>query len=140
LFVVINEGNVLVDGREFSFSDAFRDGRPILSELLTIWEHHLQAYDITLIIAGTEIPRKHFNSDQWSNYQWCSDSGDFSIPEIQRQYISKFLPLSMMSTPAGEELQLCLWRWFHGRHRLTASVISQLLSTDFQSPHRLLDF
>ncbi|KAK0479142.1 hypothetical protein IW261DRAFT_1299153, partial [Armillaria novae-zelandiae] len=84
LFVIIDKGNVLADGREFSFSDAFRDGRPILSELLMIWEHHLQAYDVTLIVADTKIPRKHFNSDQWSNYQWCSDTGDFGVPEIQR--------------------------------------------------------
>ncbi len=115
LFIVIDEGNVLADGEEFSFPDAFGDGRPILNELLTIWEHHLQAYDVTLIVAGTEIPRKHFQSDQWSNYQWCSDTGDFGVPEIQRQYVSKFLPPSMVSSPAGEELQLRMWRWFRGR-------------------------
>ncbi|KAK0503728.1 hypothetical protein EDD18DRAFT_1062456, partial [Armillaria luteobubalina] len=140
LFIVIDEGNVLADGGEFSFSYAFKDGRPILNELLKIWEHHLQNYDVTLIVAGTEIPRKHFQSDQWSNYQWSSDTGDFGVPEIQRQYISKFLPPSMLSSPAGEELQLRMWRWFRGRHRFTASVISQLLLADFQSPHRLLDY
>ncbi|KAK0464793.1 uncharacterized protein EV420DRAFT_1638358 [Desarmillaria tabescens] len=140
LFIVIDEGNVLADGGKYTFSDAFGDGRPILKELLTTWQHHVQAYDVTFIVAGTEIPRKHFQGDQWSNYQWSSDSGDFGTPELHRQYVSKFLPPSIASSPSGEELQLRMWRWFRGRHRFTASVISQLLATDFQSPHRLLDF
>ncbi|KAK0449421.1 hypothetical protein EV421DRAFT_1705182 [Armillaria borealis] len=140
LFVVIDEGNVLADGGRYTFSNAFGDDRPILKELLTTWQHHLQAYDVTLIVAGTEIPRKHFQGDEWSNYKWCSDTGDFGVPEPQRQYIRKFLPPSMTSSPSGEELQLRMWKWFRGRHRFTSSVISQLLSTDFQSPHRLLDF
>ncbi|KAK0485287.1 hypothetical protein EDD18DRAFT_1467200 [Armillaria luteobubalina] len=140
LFIVIDEGNVLADGGEFSFSDAFGEGRPILKELLTTWKHHLQSYDVMLIVAGTEIPQKHFQGDEWSDFQWSSDTGDFGVPEVQREYVSKFLPPALVSSPAGEELQLRIWRWFRGRHRLTASVISQLLTTDFQSPHRLLDF
>ncbi|KAK0222100.1 hypothetical protein IW262DRAFT_1296691 [Armillaria fumosa] len=114
-FIVIDEGNDLADGGQFSFPDAFGDDRPILKELLTTWKHHLQTYDVTLIVAGTEIPRKHFQGDEWSNFQWCSDTGDFGVPELQRQYVSKFSPSSMVSSASGEELQLRMWRWFRGR-------------------------
>lgn len=130
----------LADGGGYTFLDAFWGGRPILHEMLMVWQHHLKAYDFTLIVAGTEIPRKHFQGDQWSYYQWTSDAGDFSVPELQRQYISKFLPPSLASILSGEEFQLRMWKWFRGRHRFTASVISQLLFNDFQSPHRLLDY
>lgn len=44
-----------------------------------------------------------------------------------------------MSSLSGEEFQSRMWKWFRGRHRFTAGVISQLLIFGFQSPHRLLD-
>ncbi|KAK0185735.1 hypothetical protein F5146DRAFT_1144243 [Armillaria mellea] len=115
LFVVIDEGNVLADGGRYTFSNAFGDGRPILKELLTTWKHHLQVYNVAFIVAGTEIPREHFQGDEWCDFQWCSDTGDFGVPELQRQYIHEFLPPSILSSPSGEELQLRMWKWFRGR-------------------------
>ncbi|KAK0485286.1 hypothetical protein EDD18DRAFT_1335967 [Armillaria luteobubalina] len=132
LFVVIDEGNVLVNGGLYTFSHAFGDGQPILDELLTIWQHHLQAYEVTVVVAD-------FQGEKWNKYQWCSDTGDFNTFELQRQYMSQFLPSSIMSSLSGEEFQSRMWKWFRGRHRFTAGVISQLLIFGFQSPHRLLD-
>ncbi|KAK0503693.1 hypothetical protein EDD18DRAFT_1326653 [Armillaria luteobubalina] len=132
LFVVIDEGNVLVNGGLYTFSHAFGDGQPILDELLTIWQHHLQAYEVTVVVAD-------FQGEKWNKYQWCSDTGDFNTFELQRQYMSQFLPSSIMSSLSGEEFQSRMWKWFRGRHRFTAGVISQLLTFGFQSPHRLLD-
>ncbi|PBK97977.1 hypothetical protein ARMGADRAFT_961799 [Armillaria gallica] len=139
LFIVIDEGNVLANGGQYTFSHAFKDGRPILNELLTTWQHHLQAYEVTVIVAGTEIPQEDFQGEKWSKYQWCSDTGDFNTPELQRQYTSQFLPSSMTSSPSGEEFQSRMWKWFRRRHRFTAGVVFQLLTFGFQSPHRLLD-
>ncbi|KAJ7587163.1 hypothetical protein C8J56DRAFT_1165267 [Mycena floridula] len=62
----------------------------------------------------------------------------FDVPEIQRQYVTRFLPPEFAASPSGELLVKRIWDWCRPRHRLTA-VVAFLLRDAFRHPHGILN-
>ncbi|THU75808.1 hypothetical protein K435DRAFT_974682 [Dendrothele bispora CBS 962.96] len=135
-YLVLDEANFAAETYPRSFRDD--DGNyPLLKEVLRIWKKQLGHLPISFVISGTRIPRRFFEtgSGEWDAFRWCSDTGCFNSHEIQRKYVTEFLPPRLTSSPEGEELLMRIWRWLRGRHRFTAGFITILLQKDFSNPH-----
>ncbi|KAF9075350.1 hypothetical protein BDP27DRAFT_1443746 [Rhodocollybia butyracea] len=85
---------------------------------------------VKFVVAGTVIPPEHFQSKigEWDDFRWCSDTGSFDNPDVQRQYISQFLPPDLRNSDNGRILLDRMW----------PSYLTILLNNNFESPHTLL--
>ncbi|THU75976.1 hypothetical protein K435DRAFT_974625 [Dendrothele bispora CBS 962.96] len=135
-YLVLDEANYAAETYPSSFRDDDGD-YPLLKEVLRIWKKQLGHLPISFVISGTRIPKRYFEtkSGEWDAFRWCSDTGCFDNYEIQRKYVTQFLPPTLASSPEGEELLTRIWRWLRGRHRFTAGFITILLQKDFSNPH-----
>ncbi|KAJ3809002.1 hypothetical protein F5876DRAFT_66815 [Lentinula aff. lateritia] len=109
LYIALDEANVASTKHRWAFSDEY--GRyPILKEMLRALRRRLGHLPVKFVVAGTMIPPEHFQSaiGEWDDFRWCSDTGSFDDSEA------------------------------HRRHRYTASFITVLLGSSFESPHSLL--
>ncbi|KAJ6536572.1 hypothetical protein DFH09DRAFT_1369371 [Mycena vulgaris] len=70
---------------------------------------------------------------------WCSGTGGFDDPDTQEAYVSKFLPPTLSTSSSGRLLMARIWRWLHGRHRYTASLVYAIMHIGFETPHSRLD-
>ncbi|ESK90312.1 hypothetical protein Moror_13741 [Moniliophthora roreri MCA 2997] len=139
LYMVIDEANYASRAHEYAFRED-GDYHPILIEILRCWRRHLKDLPTFFVVAGTEIPRRHFSNDQeWGTFKWCSDTGSFQIVTDQRRYLNQVLPPGFHTTPAGEALLTRVGIWLRGRHRTTASFLISLLENNFQNTHFLLN-
>ncbi|KAF9042561.1 hypothetical protein BDZ89DRAFT_1128475 [Hymenopellis radicata] len=122
LFIAIDEANrgtepspILQDSEEDE------EGIPALKELLRIWHHHTKEFNVTFVVAGVKIVPEYFSGAEWSSYRWSSNTGDFmESPALQEEYLRT------------------IW-WLRGRHRLTASFVTELLEQGFTTPHLYLN-
>ncbi|THU87879.1 hypothetical protein K435DRAFT_842365 [Dendrothele bispora CBS 962.96] len=139
-YIVLDEANYAASTYTYSFRDDV-GSYPILKEIIRTWRRQLGHFPISFVVSGTEIPREYFFSaeGEWDDFRWCSDTGCFDDPEVQRRYVTDFLPEEMSASPEGRDLLQRIWRWLRGRHRFTAGFITILLQTDFSNPHIALN-
>ncbi|KAF9075338.1 hypothetical protein BDP27DRAFT_1212899 [Rhodocollybia butyracea] len=138
-YIALDEANVASQKHIDSFED--EHGRyPILKEIIRTLQRRMGHLPIKFVVAGTVIPPEHFQSKirEWDSFRWCSDTGSFDNPDVQRQYISQFLPPDLKNSDKGLILLDRMWRWLRGRHRYTASYLTVLLNNNYESPHTLL--
>ncbi|KAJ7152455.1 hypothetical protein C8R46DRAFT_1121282 [Mycena filopes] len=112
---------------------------PILVEILRCWDSHWPQ-PASFVIAGTDVPLKVM--ERWkdsTNLRWTSDTGAFDDRSLQDAYLRRFLPPALFESSPGQVLLERIWQWTRGRHRFTAALVDELLKSNFQSPHRLLD-
>ncbi|KAJ3846562.1 hypothetical protein EV368DRAFT_6233, partial [Lentinula lateritia] len=139
IYITLDEANAASKKHRRAFSDEY--GRyPILKEMLRALRRRMGHLPVKFVVAGTMIPPEHFQSatGEWDDFRWCSDTGSFDDPEEHRRYVSQFLPSEFVSSMTGQALLDRSWRWLRGRHRYTASYITVLLDSSFESPHTLL--
>ncbi|KAJ4492265.1 hypothetical protein C8R41DRAFT_345301 [Lentinula lateritia] len=139
IYITLDEANAASKKHRRAFSDEY--GRyPILKEMLRALRRRMGHLPVKFVVAGTMIPPEHFQSaaGEWDDFRWCSDTGSFDDPEEHRRYVSQFLPSEFVSSMTGQALLERSWRWLRGRHRYTASYITVLLDSSFESPHTLL--
>ncbi|KIK65247.1 hypothetical protein GYMLUDRAFT_39611 [Collybiopsis luxurians FD-317 M1] len=139
LYIALDEANVASRKHEHAFED--EAGRyPVLKEVIRALRRRLGHLPIRFVVAGTVIPAEHFQSaiGEWDDWHWCSDTGSFDSPDSQRRYISQFLPPDFESSAKGQVLLDRMWQWLRGRHRYTASYLTVLLGSGFESSHMLL--
>ncbi|KAF9012838.1 hypothetical protein BDZ89DRAFT_995593 [Hymenopellis radicata] len=141
LFIAIDEANCCTDPTPLlRESEDDSTGIPVLKELLRIWNYHTKDFNVTFVVAGVRIVRQHFDGSEWSSYRWSSDTGDFMRnPKFQKEYLQTFLPVALGRSAAGLALGRRMERWLRGRHRLTASFITELLEQGFRTPHLYLN-
>ena len=78
-------------------------------------------HGVFMVVAGTGISKDVVDQAMASaimkdsRYRWCSDTGAFDEVEVQRRYLVKYLPRSVLDTPAGRRLVERVWYWLHGR-------------------------
>lgn len=116
LFLALDETNHAVT----QYPNAFRDEGghyPILKEMLRTWRDQTQDANISMVIAGTDIPARFFehNSGEWDSFHWCSDTGAFDDEQAYRRYVSRFIPPSLRKTKSGKQLIHRMWSWLRGR-------------------------
>ncbi|KAJ7159582.1 hypothetical protein C8R46DRAFT_371984 [Mycena filopes] len=112
---------------------------PILVEILRCWDSHWPQ-PASFVIAGTDVPLKVM--ERWkdsTDLRWTSDTGAFDDRSLQDAYLRRFLPPALFESSPGQVLLERIWQWTRGRHRFTAALVDELLKSNFQSPHRLLD-
>lgn len=115
LFIALDETNHAVQQHKRAFEDG-GGCYPILKEMMRTWRDHSQG-SITMVIAGTEIPRSIFEYEpgEWKCFRWCSDTGGFDDEKSHAQYISPFLPPLLRKSESGKELIRRMWTWLRGR-------------------------
>ncbi|KAG6827376.1 hypothetical protein H0H92_012050 [Tricholoma furcatifolium] len=146
IFCVLDEAQYAATQHSSAFrSEDGNASRPILREIVRSWEGQTSGQGVFMVVAGTGISKDVVDQAmasaimKESKYRWCSDTGAFDKPIVQRRYLEKFLPLSLLSSPSGIRLLERVWYWLHGRHRFTAGYVAELLDNGFQNPHRLLN-
>ncbi|GLB43053.1 putative expressed protein [Lyophyllum shimeji] len=146
IFCVLDEAQYAATQHCMAFrSDDGSANRPVLREIVRAWEGQSSGQGVFMVVAGTGISKDVVDRAmssaimKESKYRWCSDTGAFDDLEIQRRYIEKYLPPSLLSTASGKRLLDRIGYWLHGRHRFTAGYIAELLNNDFQRPHTLLN-
>ncbi|KAG6826257.1 hypothetical protein H0H87_007591, partial [Tephrocybe sp. NHM501043] len=146
IFCVLDEAQYAATQHASAFrSESGNAYRPILREIVRAWEGQSSGQGVFMVVAGTGISKDVVDQAmasaimKESKYRWCSDTGAFDDPLIQRQYMEKFLPPAFLSSSSGQRLLERVWYWLHGRHRFTAGYVSELLDNRFRSPHTLLN-
>ncbi|KAJ7152447.1 hypothetical protein C8R46DRAFT_1121262 [Mycena filopes] len=112
---------------------------PILVEILRCWDSHWPQ-PASFVVAGTDVPLKVM--ERWkdsTDLRWTSNTGTFDDQSLQDAYLRRFLPPELLESSPGQLLLDRIWQWTRGRHRFTAALVDELLKSNFQSPHRLLD-
>lgn len=116
LFIALDETNYAAKQHYSCFTDAGAT-YPILKEILRTWRERTKGADVTMVIAGTEIPRSIFKyeSGEWDGFHWCSDTGGFDDEKSHERYISPYLPPSFRDSESGKDLIRRMWAWLRGR-------------------------
>ncbi|KAK7044939.1 hypothetical protein R3P38DRAFT_2881818 [Favolaschia claudopus] len=121
LFLVLDEAqtaaNTFPDPKEF---DLNYGTYPYLRKIVDTWDQHFSPDSISWVIAGTRVPKRIFEAPQY-------------------RYMRQFLPPSLLHTDSGKAFLQRAWAWTRGRHRYTASLLTELLVWNFQQPHTVLD-
>ncbi|KAL1739082.1 hypothetical protein HDZ31DRAFT_13637, partial [Schizophyllum fasciatum] len=107
-----------------------------LREFVRIWEDF---ESLNLIVSGEPFDFGPLCETGCRAYRLFTGTGFFSNADEQNQYLQRYLPPELIQSENGHKLISRIWLWFRGRrYRLTASLLSCLLQTRFQSPHTLL--
>ncbi|KAF9001643.1 hypothetical protein BDZ89DRAFT_1081644, partial [Hymenopellis radicata] len=136
LFIALDEANA---GRG---AVGKYNSHPILKDILRVWHTHVKDFNVSFVVAGTDISRTHFNCDdpEWSAYKRSSNTGDFlEDPARHKAYIEGLLPPKLRNRPSGISLVRRMVRWLPGRYRYTAVFISELFRHNFRKPHQCLN-
>ncbi|KIJ99806.1 hypothetical protein K443DRAFT_8140 [Laccaria amethystina LaAM-08-1] len=146
LFCILDEAQHAATHHTTSFrSDHSAAHRPILREIVRAWESQSVGHGVFMVVAGTGISKDVVDQAMASaimkdsRYRWCSDTGAFDEVELQRRYLVKYLPKSVLDTAAGRRLVERVWYWLHGRHRFTAGFVAELIVNGFRRCHGLLN-
>ncbi|KAF9261056.1 hypothetical protein L218DRAFT_906307 [Marasmius fiardii PR-910] len=139
IFVAIDEANAAVQNLSRCFADDHDSRYPILKVLIKTWMEDLKGRPFVFVVAGTEIPRKHFVCDPlFDDFVWSSNTGGFDDFETQQNYVRQFIPNEVWDS-VGEIMMQRLWMWSRGRHRFTSAYITVLLEQCFAKPLTHLD-
>lgn len=66
---------------------------------------------VTIIVAGTDIPKEYFHGDEWSSWRWTSNTGAFDTKDIQQEYLLQFLPPYLADSESSRILLENTWKW-----------------------------
>ncbi|KIM25388.1 hypothetical protein M408DRAFT_210132 [Serendipita vermifera MAFF 305830] len=145
LFCVLDEAQIPTN----KLSDCFRSEtnptqpRPILREIIQTWTLMFP----NLIVSGTDLSMQDLEAVLVSVVakeggiatETVTDIGAFDNEEDQRAHLQYYCPPGFLDTDLGMEVASRSGYWLHGRHRFTATYISRLIQTSFESPHRVLN-
>jgi len=127
-FYVIDEAQVA--GEQYMGAFADRDGstkRPVLYPIIQYimeWERDI----IKVIVSGTGFSLDLFKpimktwgvgKDRPKMFDVIHTTGDFSDPDIQFRYISRYLPPAFLASDSGAHLTTRVYDWLRGRYVLT---------------------
>jgi hypothetical protein len=122
LFCVLDEAQYAATQHCSAFrSDHSKAHRPVLREIVRAWEGQSIGQGVFMVVAGTGISKEVVDQAMSSaimkdsKYRWCSDTGAFDNIQIQRKYILKYLPPSLVQSFSGRRLLERMGYWLHGR-------------------------
>lgn len=122
IFCVLDEAQHAATQLNSAFrSDQNGAHRPILREIVKAWEGQSFGQGIFMVVAGTGISKDVVDQAMASaimkdsRYRWCSDTGAFDREEVQRRYLEKYLPPTLLRSTSGSRLLQRIWYWLHGR-------------------------
>ncbi|KAH6879719.1 hypothetical protein BKA70DRAFT_1207313 [Coprinopsis sp. MPI-PUGE-AT-0042] len=146
IFCVLDEAQHAASQHLPAFrSDHSGAHRPVLREIVRAWDGQCAGQGVFMVVAGTGISKDVVDQAMASaimkdsKYRWCSDTGAFDQPEVQRAYLQRYFPPKYIESEAGCRLLDRLWYWLHGRHRFTAGYLSEVIADRFRRPHSLLN-
>lgn len=121
-FCVLDEAQYAATQHCTAFrSDHSKAHRPVLREIVRAWEGQSFGQGVFMVVAGTGISKEVVDQAMSSaimkdsKYRWCSDTGAFDNVQVQRKYILKYLPPSLVQSTSGQRLLERMGYWLHGR-------------------------
>ncbi|KAI3599181.1 hypothetical protein WG66_013431 [Moniliophthora roreri] len=124
-YFVLDEANFVSHALREAFRDDDGKHYSVIKVMLRVWIGHLKRLPLTFVVAGTEIPREYFAGEEWADWLWSSDTGAFDNKEVQRQYVTSFLPPEIVSTEDGQRLVERNWKWLRGSFLHLTSLAAQ---------------
>ncbi|KAM6496474.1 hypothetical protein JOM56_009180 [Amanita muscaria] len=128
--------------------------RPVLQPIIRAWDTVVPFESIRFIVSGTGFSLDLFKTVLTSrtasvskaspSWEVVHQTGDSINRDLQKSYITRYLPPPFLSSPSGTVLVSRMYEWLRGRHRFTATFIEQLLagawtSNSPSSPQKLLN-
>ncbi|KAL5521779.1 hypothetical protein ACEPAF_2527 [Sanghuangporus sanghuang] len=116
--------------------------QPVLRPITKAWK---EATIFPVIVSGTGLSIHVVNEVMDSAvmkinaFARATRTGAFDDENRQREYILRYMPPHLVETDSGRAFLKRVWNYARGRHRFTASLLTQLLKFSFLSPHRILD-
>ncbi|KAL5498505.1 hypothetical protein ACEPAH_1858 [Sanghuangporus vaninii] len=116
--------------------------RPVLRPITKAWK---EATLFPVIVSGTGLSIHVVNEVMDSAvmkinaFARATRTGAFDDENRQREYILRYMPPHLADTDSGRAFLKRAWNYARGRHRFTASLLTQLLKFSFLSPHRILN-
>ncbi|KAL5476916.1 hypothetical protein ACEPAI_3102 [Sanghuangporus weigelae] len=143
-FLVLDEAQVAIDRLENSFCSQQKQAikRPVLRPIIRAWK---MATTFPIVISGTSLSINVVNEVvsaavmKIMPFTFATRTGAFDDEDDQREYILRYMPRHFARTVSGKAFLKRAWNYARGRHRFTATLVTQLLKLSFQSPHRILN-
>ncbi|KAL5514187.1 hypothetical protein ACEPAG_2275 [Sanghuangporus baumii] len=117
--------------------------RPVLRPIIKVWK---QATKFPVIVSGTSLSIDDSINEtvgaaimKFKPFDRATETGAFDNESRQREYILRYMPRHLVETDSGRVFLERAWNYVRGRHRFTASLLTQLLKFSFRSPHRILN-
>ncbi|KAL5477030.1 hypothetical protein ACEPAI_3217 [Sanghuangporus weigelae] len=116
--------------------------RPVLRPIIKAWK---EATSFPVIVSGTGLSIDVVNEVMDSAvmklnaFARATRTGAFDNEKRQREYILRYMLPHLVDTDSGRAFLKRAWNYARGRHRFTASLLTQLLKFSFLSPHRILN-
>ncbi|EJC97298.1 uncharacterized protein FOMMEDRAFT_164063, partial [Fomitiporia mediterranea MF3/22] len=143
-FLVLDEAQIAAASLANAFESYRELGKthPILNPLIKSW---LAATSFPIIVSSTGLSINTINDTLSSavgkpaTFGKFTKIGAFDNQVSQENYIRRYTPPTLLDSESGKEFLTRAWNYARGRHRFTASLLTELLRTSFQAPHRTLD-
>ncbi|KAL5476915.1 hypothetical protein ACEPAI_3101 [Sanghuangporus weigelae] len=140
----LTELQVALDRLEESFCSEQKEAvkRPVLRPIIKSWQ---LATEFPIVVSGTGLSIDVVNEVvtsavmKFELFTFATRTGAFDDEDDQREYILRYMPRHFARTISGKAFLKRAWNYARGRHRFTATLVTQLLKFSFQSPHRILN-
>ncbi|KAL5498504.1 hypothetical protein ACEPAH_1857 [Sanghuangporus vaninii] len=144
LFLILDEAQRAINSLNGCFRSEQNQAvkRPVLRPIIKAWK---EATSFPVIVSGTGLSIDVVNEVMDSAvmkinaFARVTRTGAFDDENRQREYILRYMPPHLADTDSGRAFLKRAWNYVHGRHRFTASLLTQLLKFSFLSPHRILN-
>ncbi|KAH6904037.1 hypothetical protein BKA70DRAFT_1299336 [Coprinopsis sp. MPI-PUGE-AT-0042] len=139
IFCVLDEAQHAASQHLPAFrSDHSGAHRPVLREICA-------GQGVFMVVAGTGISKDVVDQAMASaimkdsKYRWCSDTGAFDQPEVQRAYLQRYFPPNTSRAKPVAVFSIDFGIGFMEDNRFTAGYLSEVIADRFRRPHSLLN-
>ena len=123
-FYVLDEAQVAGQSHVDAFSDVNgKVHQPVLRPIIGAWSN-LPSESVKFIVSGTGFSLSLFQTvltsgvgkaSFESTWKVVHRTGDFTIQNLQKAYIYRYLPPTFLSSPSGVVLLSRMYEWLRGR-------------------------
>jgi hypothetical protein len=122
-FYVLDEAQIAGATYMGAFADVNGEiRRPVLRPIIGAWNRISRSNSIRFIVSGTGFSLSLFEMVLTSGVGKASSpweavykTGDFTTRDLQKSYISRYLPPTFLSSPSGTVLVSRMFEWLRGR-------------------------
>ncbi|KAL5521778.1 hypothetical protein ACEPAF_2526 [Sanghuangporus sanghuang] len=144
-FLILDEAQRAINSLNGCFRSEQNEAvkRPVLRPITKAWK---EATLFPVIVSGTSLSIDIIINETMGSavmklnaFARATRTGAFDDENHQREYILRYMPPHLVETDSGRAFLKRAWNYARGRHRFTASLLTQLLKFSFLSPHRILN-
>ncbi|ETW79652.1 hypothetical protein HETIRDRAFT_386139 [Heterobasidion irregulare TC 32-1] len=146
LFWILDEAQAAAKMYNDDFVPSAEPGRKrsVLRGMITCWaKFMITRRNLKIIVSGTglsvdDVAQTISGVGKTAMFQIRHDVGAFTRSS-QEEYVRQYIPPHLFEHEAWKIFLGRVWAWFRGRHRFTASLLSNILQNGLRSPHSVIN-